>query len=196
LQQRQDLGSVATGSDYSRNNMTATAVYHDKSNHHTNQNDAGGSQETHDLRSERSDRSVVLGSDYSKNNVTATVVSKYPLETKPQEEEAKKPTIGIQTPTNNGIFPSNLIHDPQYTLDGMLVLKCIFCNAFQTPIEYDMKVHLRYGHRDELAKKLHLKGKGYNMEYRTDYVINHFIKPRNPQEYYDHKTAIFVSLHN
>jgi hypothetical protein len=113
------LGSV--GSDYSRNNMTATAVYHDKSN----RNDAGR-QERHNLRSERSDRSVVPGNDYSKNNITATVVSKYPLETKPQE--VKKPaSTDIEPPTSNGIFPRNLIHDPQHTLDGMLVLKCLFC---------------------------------------------------------------------
>jgi hypothetical protein len=32
------------------------------------------------------------------------------------------------------LFPRNLIHDPNRTLDGMLVLRCFFCNAFQTPI--------------------------------------------------------------
>jgi hypothetical protein len=37
-----------------------------------------------------------------------------------------------------------------------------------------------------------LRGKG-NMDYRTAYVINHFIKPRKPQEYYDRRTAKFVS---
>jgi hypothetical protein len=54
------------------------------------------------------------------------------------------------------LFPRNLINDPQHTLDGMLVLKCFFCNAFQTPIEYDMKVHLRYTHRKELVTHLSL----------------------------------------
>ena len=41
-----------------------------------------------------------------------------------------------------GIFRRNLIHDPHHTLDGMLVLSCFFWNTFQTPIEYDMTVHL------------------------------------------------------
>jgi hypothetical protein len=29
------------------------------------------------------------------------------------------------------IFLHNLIHDPQHTLDGMLVLHCFFCKTFQ-----------------------------------------------------------------
>ena len=92
-----------------------------------------------------------------------------------------------------GLFPRNLIHDPQHTLDGLLVLKCFFCNAFQTPIEYDMKVHLRYTHREELAKHLPLRGKGFNMDYRTAFVID-FLKRRKPQQFYDHRTAQFVPL--
>jgi hypothetical protein len=92
-----------------------------------------------------------------------------------------------------GLFPPNLIHDPQHTLDGMLVLKCFFCNAFQTPIEYDMKVHLRYTHRKELVTHLPIRGKGFNMDYRTAFVID-FLKQRKPQEFYDHRTAEFVPL--
>jgi len=63
------------------------------------------------------------------------------------------------------LFPRNLIHDPQYTLDRMLVLKCFFCNGFKTPIEYDMKVHLRYIHRKELVPHLPIQGKGFDMDY-------------------------------
>jgi hypothetical protein len=69
------------------------------------------------------------------------------------------------------LFPRNLIHDPQHTLDGMLVLRCFFCNGFQTPIEYDMRVHLLERHRMELVTHLPLRGKGFNMEYITAFVI-------------------------
>jgi hypothetical protein len=89
------------------------------------------------------------------------------------------------------LFPRNLIHDPNRTLDGMLVLRCFFCDTFQTPIEYDMKVHLRYIHREQLAKQLPLKGKGYNMDYRTAFAID-IMKQRTSPEYYDHKTAKFA----
>jgi hypothetical protein len=58
-----------------------------------------------------------------------------------------------------------------------------------------MRVHLLDRHRKELLTDLPLRGKGYSMDYRTAYVINHFIKPRKPQEYYERKTAGFVSLH-
>jgi hypothetical protein len=37
-----------------------------------------------------------------------------------------------------GIFPSSLMRDPQHILDGMLVLRCFFCDSFQTPIEFDI----------------------------------------------------------
>ncbi|MGA9149978.1 MAG: hypothetical protein WBZ36_05320 [Candidatus Nitrosopolaris sp.] len=74
----------------------------------------------------------------------------------------------------------------------MLVLHCFFCNAFQTPIEYDMKVHLLDRHREELVTHLPLRGKGFNMDYRTSFVTD-FIK-RRKQEFYDHRTAEFVPL--
>jgi hypothetical protein len=91
------------------------------------------------------------------------------------------------------LFPRNLIHDPQHTLDGMLVLKCFFCNDFQTPIEYGMKIHLRYTHRKELVTHLPIRGKGFNMDYRTAFVID-FLKRRKPPQFYDHRTAEFVPL--
>jgi hypothetical protein len=62
------------------------------------------------------------------------------------------------------LFPRNLIHDPNRTLDGMLVLRCFFCNAFQTPIEYDINVHLKDRHREALVTHLPLRGKGFNMD--------------------------------
>jgi hypothetical protein len=85
------------------------------------------------------------------------------------------------------------MHDPQHILDGMLVLRCFFCKTFQTPIEYDMKVHLRNTHRMELVTKLPLRGKGFDMTYRTDFVID-IIKRGTPPDFYDHRTAKFVSL--
>ena len=89
------------------------------------------------------------------------------------------------------VVPRNLIHDPNRTLDGMLTLHCFFCNAFQTPIEYDMRVHLLDRHREELVTHLPLRGKGFNMDYRTSFVID-FLKRRKPQEFYDHSTAKFA----
>jgi hypothetical protein len=85
------------------------------------------------------------------------------------------------------------MHDPQHTLDGRLVLRCLFCDSFQTTIECDMKVHLRYTHQKELVTKLPLKGRGYNMDYRTAFVID-IIKRWTPPDFYDHRTAKFVSL--
>jgi hypothetical protein len=99
--------------------------------------------------------------------------------------------IQSATATSNpdqGIFPSNLMHDPHHTLDGMLVLRYFFCNIFQTPIEFDMKVHLLDKHHDELITHLPLRGRGFDMNYRTGFVID-FIKRRKPQEFYDHRTA-------
>ena len=93
------------------------------------------------------------------------------------------------------LLPRNLIHDPQHTLDGKLVLKCFFCNAFQTPIEYDMNVHLKGKHRTELVTNLLLRRKGFNIDYRIAFVID-FIKRRKPQEFYDPRTAKFASLQN
>jgi len=64
------------------------------------------------------------------------------------------------------------MHDPQYILDGMSVLCCFFCNAFQTPIEFDMDIHLLEAHRKKLATDLPLRGKGFNMDYRTRFAID------------------------
>jgi hypothetical protein len=56
-----------------------------------------------------------------------------------------------------------------------------------------MNVHLRYTHRKELVTHLPVRGKGFNMDYRTAFVID-FLKRRKPQEFYDHRTAEFVLL--
>ena len=56
-----------------------------------------------------------------------------------------------------------------------------------------MKVHLRYTHRTELITHLPIRGKGFDMDYRTAFVID-FLKRRKPQEFYDHRTAEFVPL--
>jgi hypothetical protein len=78
-------------------------------------------------------------------------------------------------------------------VDGTLVLKCFFCNAFQTPIEYDMRVHLLDNHSKELLTHFPLRGRGFSMDYRTAFVVD-FIKRRKPQEFYVHSTAGFVPL--
>jgi hypothetical protein len=85
---------------------------------------------------------------------------------------------------------------PEPNVRRMLFLCCFFWDTFQTLIEYDMRVHLLDRHGKELLTDLPLRGKGNNMDYRTAYTINHFIKPGKPQEYYDRRTARFVSLHN
>jgi hypothetical protein len=63
------------------------------------------------------------------------------------------------------------------------------------PIEYDMKVHLLGGHRNELITHLPIRGKGFDMNHRIGFVID-FIKRRKPQEFYDHRTAEFAPLQN
>jgi len=88
------------------------------------------------------------------------------------------------------IFPMNLRHDPDHVLDGMLVLRCFFCRTFKTPIEFDMRIHLREIHQKELAKDLRLKGKGFDMSYRLDFEID-LMKHETSKEFYDHKTAEF-----
>ena len=93
------------------------------------------------------------------------------------------------------LFPRNLIHDPQHTLDGTLVLKCFLCDTFQTPIEFDMRIHLMDRHREELVTHLPLRGKGFNMDYRTAFVID-ILKRRKPQQFYDHRTTKFAPLQN
>jgi len=89
------------------------------------------------------------------------------------------------------LFPRNLIHDPHHTLDGMFVLKCFFCSAFQTPIEYGMRVHLKEIHRMGLVTQLPLRGKGFDMDYRIRFVID-IMRRKKPQEFYDHRTAKFA----
>jgi hypothetical protein len=96
------------------------------------------------------------------------------------------------TKDEDDLFPRNLMYDPHRVLDGMLVLKCLFCKKYKNPLEYDMKRHLRYIHKDKLLTNLPLKGKGFNMEYRVAYTID-IMKQRVPPEYYDHRTARFNS---
>ena len=96
------------------------------------------------------------------------------------------------TEDEDDLFPRNLRYDPHHVLDGMLILTCPFCKKYKNPLEYDMKRHLRYTHKDKLLTNLPLKGKGFNMEYRVAYTID-IMKQRVPPEYYDHRTARFNS---
>jgi hypothetical protein len=96
------------------------------------------------------------------------------------------------TEEEDDFFPRNLMYDPHRVLDGMLVLKCLFCKKYKNPLEYDMKRHLRYTHKDKLLTNLPLEGKGFNMGYRAAYAID-IMKQRGPPEYYDHRIARFTS---
>lgn len=78
------------------------------------------------------------------------------------------------------LFQGNLIDDHQ-----TLILKCFLYSAFQTMIEYDMKVHLMVIHR--------MKGKCFDMDDRIRFVTNII---RLKKEFYDHRTAKFAQLHN
>jgi hypothetical protein len=94
-----------------------------------------------------------------------------------------------------GIFPRNLMNDPQRALDGMLVLCCFFCNAFLTPIEFDMETHLLEAHRKKLVTDLPLRGKGFNMDYRILFAID-IMKRMKPLVFYNHRTTKFASKDN
>jgi len=96
------------------------------------------------------------------------------------------PSAGIY---EEAIFPMNLSHDPDHVLDGMLVLRCFFLQKIQNAIEFDVRIHLREIHQEELAMDLPLKGKGFDMNYRIGFAID-IMKHETP-EFYDHKTARF-----
>jgi hypothetical protein len=55
-----------------------------------------------------------------------------------------------------------------------------------------MRIHLLDRQRKVLVTHLPLRGKGFNMDYRTAFVID-FPKRREPQ-FYDHSTAKFAPL--
>ena len=78
------------------------------------------------------------------------------------------------------VFPTNLWHDPDYVLDGMLVLRCFFCRTFKTPI--DMRIHLREIHKEELVTDLPLQGKGFDMNYRIGFAID-ILKHETPKSF-------------
>ncbi|MGA8085009.1 MAG: hypothetical protein WB988_24410 [Candidatus Nitrosopolaris sp.] len=44
-----------------------------------------------------------------------------------------------------------------------------------------------------MVTHLPIRGKGFNMDYRTAFVID-FLKRRKPQQFYDHRIAEFVPL--
>jgi hypothetical protein len=54
--------------------------------------------------------------------------------------------------------------------------------------QYDMKVQLLERHRMELVIDLPLRGKGFDMEYRTAFVLD-IIKRMKLPDFYDHRTA-------
>src|SRR5215831_1071272 len=92
-------------------------------------------------------------------------------------------------------YPYNLKHDPHHTLDGMLVLRCYFCKRFQTPIEYDMRVHLHDRHQKDLVIRIPEecleKGKRYSLEERAR-IMTERMKQETLQVFYNHKAAEFA----
>jgi hypothetical protein len=89
----------------------------------------------------------------------------------------KMATTTEEGPHHWPLCPYNLKHDPHHTLDGILVLRCHFCKRFQTPIEYDMRVHLRDIHQKDLVIRIPEgwleRGKRYNLDERTKIMIGH-----------------------
>jgi hypothetical protein len=102
------------------------------------------------------------------------------------EMKTTDPSTGI---IRGSSIPMNLLHDPSHILDGMLVMRCFFWRRFKTPIEFDMKNHLRRIHQ-ELVTDLPLQGKGFDMNYRIGFAID-IMTHETPKEFYDHKTAEF-----
>jgi hypothetical protein len=80
-----------------------------------------------------------------------------------------------------------------YGLTGLVYHFIKTSNVIQTPIEYDMRVHLLDGHRKELITHLPIGGRGFDMNYRRAFVID-FIKGRKLQEFYNHRTVKFAPL--
>jgi hypothetical protein len=130
----------------------------------------------------------------SKDNSEATL-AEFDLRSLEQDLGNSLNTLDDQkkysTEDEDDFFPRNLMYDPDRVLDGMLVLKCLFCEHYKTPIQNDMRIHLRYTHQMELLNDLPLSGKGFNMEYRAAYAID-IMKQIVPREYYDHRTARFT----
>jgi len=93
------------------------------------------------------------------------------------------------------VYPHNLKQDPHHTLHAILVLSCHFCERFQTPIEYDMRVHLRDIHQKDLVIRMPLQwletGKRYGLDERARIMIDH-MRQEIPQTIYDHTTAKFA----
>ena len=65
-----------------------------------------------------------------------------------------------------------------------------FLQNIQNAFEFDMRIHLREIHQEELATDLPLKGKGFDMSYWEGFAID-IMMHETPKEFYDHKTARF-----
>jgi hypothetical protein len=65
-------------------------------------------------------------------------------------------------------------------IDGIPPIRCIFCNNFQTSIEFDLSTHLSDNHRMELVKLPIGKG---NMEHRIDCAVEECKKRIVPTYY-------------
>jgi hypothetical protein len=58
-----------------------------------------------------------------------------------------------------------------------------------------MRVHLLEVHRKKLVTDLPLRGKGFNMDYRTRFAID-IMKRMKPLVFYNHRIAKFASMDN
>jgi hypothetical protein len=58
-----------------------------------------------------------------------------------------------------------------------------------------MRIHLLDRHRTKLITHLPLRGKGFDMHYRTAFAID-IMKRKTPPEFYDHRAVKFAPLQN
>ena len=63
-------------------------------------------------------------------------------------------------------------YDPDGILEGQPALECIFCDKYETAIEFDMELHLYEKHQQELLTQFPFRGRGYSMDIRIGYFIN------------------------
>jgi hypothetical protein len=57
------------------------------------------------------------------------------------------------------------------SLAGLSDIPCIFCRSYQTPIEFDLALHLQEYHRVDLVTNLSMEKGYHSIEERADYAV-------------------------
>ena|SRR6188472_1227866 len=57
------------------------------------------------------------------------------------------------------------------SLAGLPDIPCIFCRSYQTPIEFDLALHLQEYHRMDLVTNLSMEKGYHSIEERADYAV-------------------------